>query len=54
MRCHPLSNTARELAEMPLTSGGISNALPTANQYGAQTVGKDVDERRYQQSAAIR
>jgi len=54
MRCHPLSNTAREPAEMRLTSGGISNVLPTAEQYGVRTVGKAVDKRKNEQCAAIR
>jgi len=32
----------------------MSNPLPSAEQYGAQTVVKAVDERKYEQSAAIR
>jgi len=54
MRCHPLSNTARKPSEKPLTSGRMSNALPSAEQDGAQTVVKAVDERKNEQSAAIR
>jgi len=32
----------------------MSNALPTAEQYGAQTVMKAFDECKNEQSAAIR
>jgi len=39
---------------MPLTSGKMRNPLPSAEQYGMQTVVKAVDERRYEQSYAIR
>jgi len=49
----PLSNTAREPSEKPLTSGRMSNALPSPEQYGAQTVMKAVDEGKNEQSAAI-
>jgi len=52
MRCRPLSNMAREPSEKPLTSGGMSNPLPSAEQYGAQTVVKAVDERKNERSAA--
>jgi len=31
----------------------MSNALPSAEEIGAQTVGKAVDERKNEQSAAI-
>jgi len=31
----------------------MSNPLPSAVQYGAQTVEKAFDERKYEQSAAI-
>jgi len=54
MCCQPLSNTACEPSEKPLTSGRMSNALPSAEQYSAQTVGKAVDERKNEQCAAIR
>jgi len=54
MCCHPLSNPVRKLSEMPLMSGGISNTLPSAEQYGVQTVIEAVDERMNVQSAAIR
>jgi len=54
MRYQPLSNTAREPSEKLLKSGRMSNALPSAEQYGAQTVVKAVDERKNVQSAAIR
>ena len=46
MRFQPLSNTARERSEKPLTSGRMSNALPSAEQYGAQTVVKAVTRER--------
>jgi len=39
---------------MPLTSGGISNALPTAEKYGALTVRKAIDERKKEEYAPIR
>jgi len=32
----------------------MSNPLPSAEQYGAQTIVKAVDERKYEQCAAIR
>jgi len=32
----------------------MSNPLPSAEQYGAQTVVKAIDERKNEQSAAIR
>jgi len=35
-------------------SGGMSNPLPSAEQYGAQIVVKAIDERKNEQSAAIR
>ena len=54
MRYRPLSNTVREPLGKPLMSGRMSNALLSAEQYGVQTVGKAVDERRYEQSGAIR
>jgi len=54
MRCHPLSNPVREPSEMSLTSGGISNTLPSTEQYGVQTVIEADDERMNVQSAAIR
>jgi len=32
----------------------MSNVLPSAEQYGVQTVVKAVDERKYEQCTAIR
>ena len=53
MRCHPLRDTARKPSGKPLTSGGVSNAMPSAEQYGTQIVVKAVDDRKYEQSAAV-
>jgi len=38
----------------PLMSGRMSNPLPSAEQYGMQTVVKAFDERKYVQCAVIR
>jgi len=54
MRFQALSNTAHEPSGKPLTSGGMSNPLPSAAQYGARTIGKAVDERKNEQCAAVR
>jgi len=54
MSCHPLRDTAREPSEKPLTNGGMSNAMPSAEQYGAQIAVKAVGERRWGQSDTIR
>ena len=54
MRCHPLSNTVCKPSEKRLTSGRMTNALLSAEQYGAQTVVKAIDECKNEQSAAIR
>ena len=54
MRCCPLSNTARKLSGKPLTSGGMTNALPSAARYAALTIGKAIDERKNEQWAAVR
>ena len=54
MHCRPLSNMAREPSGKLLMSGGISNPLPSAEQYGAQTVVKAIDERKNVQSDTLR
>jgi len=43
----------RELSGKPLTSGGMSNPLLSAERYGVQIVVKAVDEKKNEQSAAI-
>jgi len=46
MHCHLLKKSARKPSGKPLTSGRMSNPLPSAEQYGAQTVVKAVDYRK--------
>jgi len=54
MRCHLWNKTALKTSGKPLTSGRISNPLPSAEQYGTQTVVKSFDEWKYEQVAIIR
>jgi len=48
-----LSNRGRKLSEKPLTSGRMSNGLPSCEQYGAQTDVTPVDEWKNKQQGAI-